>query len=212
MQMLPPAIPLFPLPSTVLFPNVFLPLHIFEPRYRAMVADALNGDRLIGMVLLKPGYEVEYEGRPAVYPIGCAGVITHTEQLADGCYNIVLRGLEKFRVTDEDTSKPYRVGIVEHLAEVMTDDSRDELHRQRLRLEAVLAAALERAGSEPRFPPAVPDDDLINGLSQYMRLTPIERQALLERECVLDRCRSLIDLIQMNGMTTGLNWSGRASH
>ena len=212
MQMLPPAIPLFPLPSTVLFPNVFLPLHIFEPRYRAMVADALDGDRLIGMVLLKPGYEVEYEGRPAVYPIGCAGVITHTEQLADGCYNIVLRGLEKFRVTAEDTSKPYRVGIVDHLAEVMTDASRDELHRQRLRLEAVLAAALERAGSEPRFPPAIPDDDLINGLSQYMRLTPIERQALLERECVLDRCRSLIDLIQMNGMTTGLNWSGRAYH
>jgi len=212
MQMLPPAIPLFPLPNTVLFPNVFLPLHIFEPRYRAMVTDALDGDRLIGMVLLKPGYEVEYEGRPAVYPIGCAGVITHTEQLADGCYNIVLRGLEKFRVTAEDTSKPYRVGIVEHLAEMMTDTSRSELHRQRLRLEAVLAAALERAGSEPRFPPAIPDDDLVNGLSQYMRLTPIERQALLERECVLDRCRSLIDLIQMNGMTTGLNWSSRASH
>lgn len=212
MQLLPPTLPLFPLPNTVLFPNVFLPLHIFEPRYRTMVADALQGDRLIGMVLLKPGYEAEYEGRPAVYPIGCAGIITHTEQLPDGCYNIVLRGLEKFRVTGEDTSKAYRVGIVDHLAEVMTPESREELRRQRLRLEAVLAAALERAGSEPRFPPAIPDDDLINGLSQYMRLAPIERQALLERDDVLQRCRSLIDLIQMNGMTTGLNWSGRATH
>ncbi len=210
--MLPPTIPLFPLPNTVLFPNVFLPLHIFEPRYRSMVVDALEGDRLIGLVLLKPGYEMEYEGRPAVYDIGCAGVITHTERLEDGCFNIVLRGLEKFKVTEEDEGKPYRIGRVQHLAESLDDVVRDELRRQRLRLEAVLAAALERAGGEPRFPPAIPDDDLVNGLSQYMQLAPIERQALLEREGVLERCRSLIDLIQMNGMATGAGWTGRSTH
>ncbi len=210
--MLPLTIPLFPLPGTVLFPNVFLPLHIFEPRYRAMVADALEGDRIIGMVLLKPGYEVEYEGRPEVYPVGCAGVITHAERLEDGCFNIVLRGLEKFRLTAEDAGKPYRLGVVENLPEPCDDDVRAQLHRLRLRLEAVLASALERAGSDPRFPPAIPDEDLINGLSQYLRLAPIERQALLEREGVVERCRSLIDLIQMNGMTSGLPWGGRASH
>ena len=77
-------LPLFPLPNVVLFPNVFLPLHIFEPRYREMVADALRGDRLIGMVLLRPGWERDYEGRPPVYPIGCSGVITHVERLATG--------------------------------------------------------------------------------------------------------------------------------
>lgn len=210
--MLPPTIPLFPLPNTVLFPNVFLPLHIFEPRYREMVVDALGGDRLIGMVLLKPGYDLEYEGRPAVYDVGCAGVITHTERLADGCFNIVLRGLEKFRVTDEDGGKPYRIGRVQHVGESLDDAGRAELRRQRQRLEAVLAAALERAGGEPRFPPAIPDDDLVNGLSQYMQLAPIERQALLEREGVLERCQSLIDLIQMNGMATGGHWAGRAPH
>ncbi|MEQ1897720.1 MAG: LON peptidase substrate-binding domain-containing protein [Vicinamibacterales bacterium] len=210
--MLPPTIPLFPLPGTVLFPNVFLPLHIFEPRYRSMVRDALEGDRIIGMVLLKPGYEMEYEGRPAFYPIGCAGVITHTERLEDGCYNIVLRGIEKFRVTAEDTNKVYRMGVIDNLPEDLDDASRDELRRQRMRLEAVLASALERAGSEPRFPPAIPDDDLVNGLSQYMRLTPIERQALLEREGVLARCQSLIDLIQINGMATGISWTGQLSH
>jgi len=91
--MLPPTIPIFPLPNVVLFPNVFLPLHIFEPRYRAMVADALKGDRIIGMALLRPGFEASYEGRPPVYPIGCAGVITHTDPLPDGRSNIVLRGL-----------------------------------------------------------------------------------------------------------------------
>ena len=66
--MLPPTIPIFPLPNAVLFPNVFLPLHIFEPRYREMVADALQGDRIIGMVLLRPGWEADYDGRPAIYP------------------------------------------------------------------------------------------------------------------------------------------------
>ena len=102
--MLPPQIPVFPLPGVVLFPNVFLPLHIFEPRYRAMVTDALAGDRIIGMVLLQPGFEAQYEDRPPIFPIGCAGVITHSEALADGRFNIVLRGIEKFRVTGEDTS------------------------------------------------------------------------------------------------------------
>ena len=86
----------------MLFPNVFLPLHIFEPRYREMVADALASDRMIGMVLLRPGWERDYEGRPPVYPIGCSGVITHVERLADGRYNIVLRGVERFRIVEED--------------------------------------------------------------------------------------------------------------
>src|SRR5512144_2254723 len=115
--MLPPTIPIFPLPNVVLFPNVFLPLHIFEPRYRAMVDDALRGDRIIGMVLLRPGWEADYEGRPAIYPIGCAGVITHAERLNDGRFNIVLRGMEKFRVVGEDHSRLYRQGHVDAVQE-----------------------------------------------------------------------------------------------
>src|SRR3954451_20726245 len=101
-------LPLFPLPNVVLFPNVFLPLHIFEPRYREMVADALASDRMIGMVLLKPGWEHEYEGHPPVYPIGSNGVTTHVERLDDGCYNIVLRGVERFCILAEDHERAYR--------------------------------------------------------------------------------------------------------
>src|SRR5262245_26804387 len=100
--MLPPSIPIFPLPSVVLFPNVFLPLHIFEPRYRQMVNDALSGDRVIGMVLLKPGYEAEYDGKPPVYHIGCSGLITHVERLEDGRFNLILRGLGKFTIIGEE--------------------------------------------------------------------------------------------------------------
>src|SRR5258706_13100466 len=95
-------LPLFPLPNVVLFPNVFLPLHVFEPRYRAMVADALASDRMIGMVLLRPGWEAAYEERPPVFSIGCSGVITHVERLPDSRFNIVLRGLERFRILEED--------------------------------------------------------------------------------------------------------------
>src|SRR5438128_6600054 len=114
-------LPLFPLPNVVLFPNVFLPLHVFEPRYRDMVADALAGDRLIGMVLLKPGWQQDYEGRPPVYPIGCSGVMTHAERLADGRYNIVLRGVERFRIVREEHSRSYRRAAIDRLTEEAID-------------------------------------------------------------------------------------------
>src|SRR5215203_1735073 len=113
--MLPPTLPLFPLPNVVLFPNVFLPLYIFEARYREMVGEALTGDRFIGMVLLRPGWEPHYDERPPVYPVGCAGLITFSEQHPDGRYNIVLRGFEKFRILDEDHSRSYRVAHVQPL-------------------------------------------------------------------------------------------------
>src|SRR5215207_370332 len=93
---LPTTIPLFPLDDIAVFPNIARPLHIFEPRYRAMIADALKGDRIIGMVQLRPGYEADYEGRPPVYGIGCAGVISEVEELPDGRYNLMLQGLVKF--------------------------------------------------------------------------------------------------------------------
>ena len=211
--MLPPVIPIFPLPNAVLFPNVYLPLHIFEARYRAMVADALKGDRIIGMVLLQPGYEANYEGRPPVYQTGCAGVITHSEPLPDGRYNIVLRGLEKFRITAEDHSKSYRLAEVDGLPESVPDADRVAIRQQRHRLEALLAALIERSGSDPKFPPAIPDEDLVNALAQYVQLDPIERQALLERDGVLERCRALIELLEMKTLTPrGTSWKTRSMH
>ena len=210
--MLPPTIPIFPLPNVVLFPNVFLPLHIFEPRYRAMVGDALGGDRIIGMVLLQPGYEQDYDGRPPVFSIGCAGVITHAEPQGDSRFNIVLRGLERFRITGEDPAKAYRLAQGEPLPEDVPDAHRTELRRHRHRLEALLAVAIERAGSEPRFPPAVADEDLVNALAQYIELEPLERQALLEREGVLARCRGLIELLEMKTLTPRTDWKGRSVH
>src|SRR5262245_45827191 len=111
---LPKIIPLFPLPDLVFFPHVCLPLHIFEPRYRAMVRDALEGDRIIGMTLLKDGWEDRYYGHDApIHTVGCAGKITAVQNMEDGRSNITLFGLTRFSIRDQFRDTPYRQGWVE---------------------------------------------------------------------------------------------------
>ena len=188
---LPPVIPIFPLEVTMLFPGVSRPLYIFEPRYRAMVADALKGDRIIGMTTLKPGYKVNYGGRPGIYEIGCAGVITDVEELSGGRFNIVLRGLVKFRVTGEDDSRPYRLARVDAIPEVSDGADKAALRKQRQRLEALVTK-----GSDSRVPPEMQDEELVNMLAQYVPLALIERQTLLELNGVLLRSEALIELIE----------------
>src|SRR5438552_13063110 len=95
---------LFPLPNVVLFPHVLLPLHIFEPRYREMTADALAGDSLLAMALLSPGWEAEYEGKPELHRTVCLGKIVADQRLEDGRYNLLLRGLARARILEEISS------------------------------------------------------------------------------------------------------------
>jgi Lon protease-like protein len=212
--MLPPTIPIFPLPNVVLFPNVFLPLHIFEPRYRQMVDEALKGDRIIGMVLLRPGWEGSYEGHPAVYPLGCAGVITHAERLPDGRFNIVLRGMEKFRIAGEeapDRERLYRVAEVDSIVEPPPDAFRDEMRAERRRLEALLVPRPE-GPRDPKVPSSMADEDLVNALAQYLEFEPVEKQALLERNGLLERCRSLIELLEMKVLVARHSWETDGIH
>jgi Lon protease-like protein len=193
-------LPLFPLPTVVLFPNVFLPLHVFEPRYREMVADALAGDRVIGMVLLRPGWERDYEGRPPVYPVGCSGVISHHEKLPDGRYNIVLRGLERFRIVEEDQTRSYRCAIVERLQEEpLGPADRQALRTERARLESIIAPSVEKTSADLTAA-AMPDEDLVNALAQYLDLEPLEKQALLEQPSLRARASSLVELLEMKMM------------
>jgi Lon protease-like protein len=200
--MAPSTIPIFPLPSVVLFPNVFLPLHIFEPRYRQMVAEALSGDRLIGMTLLRAAASAD-EAQPAVYPVGCAGVITHVERLADGRFNIILRGVEKFRILGEDPAAPgqlYRKALVDSVDEAVPDGERETLALERRRLETRLAPLFERARAESFLPQTMPDADLINALAQYLEFDPVERQALLEQPGPLARCRAMMELLDVKAL------------
>jgi uncharacterized protein len=187
---LPETIPIFPLDDVFVFPNILLPLNIFEPRYREMIADALKGDRVIGMVQLRPGYESNYEGRPAVFAIGCAGVITQFDQLPDGRYTILLRGLVKFRILSEDQSRPYRLARVEPIPEEPDERERAALTRQRERLIALMPS-----GGEP-VPREISDEDVINALAQYSRIDALQRQDLLELNGPLLRGEALIKLLE----------------
>jgi uncharacterized protein len=109
---------LFPLPDLVLFPSVVQPLHVFEPRYRQLMADALAADRLMALALLKPGWQEEGDKRPPIFPIVCLGRIFKEERLADGRYNLLLHGLSRARIVEElQTDHLYRSARVELLPE-----------------------------------------------------------------------------------------------
>jgi Lon protease-like protein len=184
---LPAVIPLFPLEDAMLFPNAARPFLIFEPRYRAMVADALKGDRVIGMATLKPGFEADYEGRPPIFAIGCAGMITDYEELPDGRFTIVLRGMVKFRVTGEDHSRPYRLAHVSSVPESKVDEA--ALRSLRQRLEALAA------NRGARLSPDLRDEEAVDTLAQYLEVEPPRRQALLELQSPLERSKALLDLL-----------------
>lgn len=122
----PSVVPLFPLPGVVLFPNTILPLHIFEPRYRTMMADTLGAERILGVALLKPGFEPLYHTpRAPVHGIIGVGQIVEHEQLDDGNYNLLLRGLGRAVILDEDRERPYRRARVEPLETYYSRDEAD---------------------------------------------------------------------------------------
>jgi uncharacterized protein len=129
---------LFPLPNVVLFPGAMQPLHIFEPRYRQMTADALAGDRLIAMVLPRPGWEQDYAAKPVIHPVACVGRILTEQALADGRYNILLRGLLRVRLTEDVTQpKLYRLAHAQPLTDVPCSSAAEEAAgRSRLREQA----------------------------------------------------------------------------
>lgn len=109
---------LFPLPNLVFYPHALQPLHIFEPRYKQMIADALADDKLIALVLLKPGWEKHYESRPPIHPVACLGRIIAEQQMPDGRYNLLLRGLSRAKIIEEVPSmNPYRSANVELVAD-----------------------------------------------------------------------------------------------
>jgi uncharacterized protein len=188
---LPAEIPIFPLPEVVLFPEVSRPLLIFEPRYREMVADALKGDKIIGMVRLQPGYEKDYEGRPPIDRIGCAGVIADYEQFPDGRYAILLRGVTTFRIVSEDQRKPYRLARVDAIEQILRDEERTTLSTVRERITQRLYAVLP-LGVEPPDP-SLDDTHYVNVVAQALQMPEEVRQRLLEQNSVLARARALAE-------------------
>jgi len=191
---LPSEIPLFPLPEVSLFPGVSRPFIVFEPRYREMVADALAGDRIIGMVALRPGFEKDYEGRPPIYEIGCAGQIQQYQKLDDGRYLILLRGLSTFRIASEDLRKSYRLARIEPLPDALKTEELGQLSTLREQLTQLLYVSLP-LGVEPPDP-GLDDAEFVNVTALNLRMPETDRQALLEHNSVLARARALVDRLQ----------------
>jgi len=182
-------IPILALPEVVLLPGTLLPLHIFESRYRAMVADALEGDRTIGMALMKPGWETG--GRdPEVFPIGGAGEIVESERLEDGRYNILLEGRFRYRILQSSGADPYRQARVEEIASLPFSDtaSADRARRQLTRLFRQVRGVMEL----PPLPEGnLPPERLASEIALRLCYAPRELQGLLETDSLAARFDAL---------------------
>jgi len=208
MGLLPDVIPIFPLPDVVLFPRMALPLHIFEPRYRKMVRDVLEGARVIGMALLRPGWEPEYEGRPPVYETACAGLVEQSEPLPDGRFNIVLRGIARVRIVEELAGQPYRLARVQAITEAMGDSHALDQARRRV------LAAIGRATDGPAVlvtQAELPHDIFANALCQSMSLSAVERQLLLDCDTILARYQRLVEILEFRTLEAAAWGAGKGS-
>jgi Lon protease-like protein len=193
---------LFPLPNLVLFPHVDQGLHIFEPRYRHMAADALAGDQLIAMVLLTPNdnWDEEYDGRPPVEPTACLGRIVAAEALPDGRYNLKLRGLGRFHISAElpHEGKLYRLASGELRPDLVPVVGEAMALRRELR-DAVLAR-FDPTGPAYKQLVALFDGDTPLGevcdLLGYSLPLPLQiKQQLLNQPLVTSRATALIDAV-----------------
>ena len=194
---IPSRIPVFPLPNVVLFPKTYLPLHIFEPRYRAMVSDAVTSGQCIGMALFKDGWETDYYGHPPVFSMGCVGRLANVQTLADGRSNILLQGLERFEIEREWYDHAYREATIV-VTPRSTEMSLDHTVRQRLftTLESYLRSRDDAPTWQELFREEVNDEIFVNTLSTYLECTPLEKQFLLEAESLHQQARRLSDLIE----------------
>jgi Lon protease-like protein len=201
------AVPLFPLPNVVLLPHAVLPLHIFEERYEAMTAAALKGNGQIAMALLKPGWERDYYARPAIEPVVCIGQILSHEQLPDGKYNFLLRGMARARIVHEHASSPYRTADLQVIAE--TSASELDLSDLRRRLTHFFKEQLSR------LPPVVGQfltlldgplrTEAIADLIAFHLLDDVPfKQSILQDGDVQSRVKRIVDAVEQAYPPTGM--------
>lgn len=203
-EILPSVIPVFPLPGALVLPRSHLPLHIFEPRYLAMVRDAMKGDKVIGMI--QP-HGVQEDGRPALYSVGCAARIERFEEIQGGRFLIVLRGVSRFRVAEElSVTTPYRQVVADYTG--FAYDRRGglqlptQLRTQLLaQLEHYIQARSLKADWESIH--NADDETLVNAVCMLCPFDEAEKQALVETVSLAERAEAVILLMRFADEASG---------
>lgn len=175
---------LFPLPNLVMFPNTVVPLHIFEPRYRLMLEDALSTDRFIAISLLGEGWETDYYGRPPLRRVGCVGKVVQEEALPGGRYNIMLEGLMRARIDREHHHQPYRIADVTLLEDLplAAGDDGDWRRRFGLLCSGTLGASQPTVSKaiESLLDSSLPMNVVADIITAGLPLEPDQKQQVLE--------------------------------
>jgi uncharacterized protein len=194
---------LFPLPNLVMFPQVVQGLHIFEPRYRQLMADALASDQLIAIVLLKSGWEENYDAEPPIESIACLGRVSWHDKLSDGRYNLRLRGLSRIRILREfSTDRLYRTAKVELIPDISPAQPK-ELKSLRKKLAAQVLSQFEADGQAQQQLRELFDGEMLLGqvcdVLAYALPLPLElKQSLLAEARADRRAIAMIDAIRIS--------------
>jgi Lon protease-like protein len=201
-------VPVFPLPSLVLFPDTIVPLLIFEDRYRTMVKDALEGERLVAMALLKSGWETQYQGNPPFHERVCVGSIVGHERLPDGRYKMLLYGLFRAEVTEEVQALPYRKARVQVVPDAMREAETLEIDERVHRALSMVPGRRGHIGRLRRLAIDVRGADggvgrLADATAEAADLEPDDRYRLLAESDVLRRLDMLISMLEKKPRSDG---------
>jgi len=188
--------PIFPLPTANLFPETKASYHIFEPRYVEMIESVLEGDGLLAMGILKPGYEEDYYGTPDIYPVGCLGRLQSYEKLENGTYNIVLEGLFRVGFGTVVKDNPFRVA---EMIELPESDIQDEFINEREDLLLRLNYLVEQSPESLDFSPILGEQEsfiaLVNLVARTLPLKQAEQYLLLSMDSIRERTKRILWLI-----------------
>lgn len=203
----PENIPLFPLHNVVLFPHTRVPLRVFEPRYCQMMADALKGDRLLGMIAIRPEFVHEIAENPPLFPVGCVGFISEYRELAEGRFDLILKGTERFRIRHEHPpagERLYRMAEIELLGNELGEANEKRMKSLREGVLELLGSLTRNSDGQPSL--ALQNDRLLSlddatfadAICQALGFEPIEKQGLLEASTVVDRVERLQGLLHFH--------------
>jgi uncharacterized protein len=208
--MQPDVVAVFPLPNVIFFPQTNLPLHIFEPRYCEMIRDTIENKQMIGMFLLQPGWQDDYYGNPPIYSVGCAGELIHVENLPEGKFNILLRGINRIRALETVQESPYRKVRVH----ILPERSSAGLKATREMKKSLLAKSKIFSKSVKNTDLDFSEDsslvEIAHSIANTLQLDPEEKRRLLEMDDCYERAQIIHEYL--SGAVTVLKLTSNFAH